>query len=113
MFIKDYGKFGRPFGELPIDRVRQLLEKRGIPFDDSAEIQYEMIRAEMKGRKAIGTLAVSAAAGLFLSDRLTGNGIYDNRSRSYGVMLTGSLGLSNYLVVTGLVMTTLVLLQVT
>ena len=81
LFIKDYGKFSRPFGEMPVNRVRELLESRGIPFDESAEIQYEMIRAEMKGRKAIGTLAVSAAAGLFLSDRLTGNGIYDRQKQ--------------------------------
>ena len=38
---------------------------------------YETIRAELKGRKAIGAFAVSGAAFMFTSDRLHGNGIYD------------------------------------
>ncbi|BCV01168.1 MAG: hypothetical protein CM15mV40_510 [Caudoviricetes sp.] len=38
---------------------------------------YETIRAELKGRKAIGAFAMSGAAFMFTSDRLHGNGIYD------------------------------------
>ena len=81
VFMQDFHKFSKPFNELPMERAKQLLESRGIPFDESAEIQYEMLRAEMKGRKAIGTLAVSATVGLFLSDRVTGNGIYDRQKQ--------------------------------
>ena len=38
---------------------------------------YNTIRAELKGRKAIGMLMVSGAAAMFTGDRLHGNGIYD------------------------------------
>ena len=66
---------------MPAQKVEQLLAGRGIPFDENAEIAYNAIRAEMKGRKAIGSIAVTGAAGLFLNDSITGNGQYDRQKQ--------------------------------
>ena len=49
--------------------------------DEFAEQNYNAIRAELKGRKAIGSLAVMSAVGLFMNDRLTGNGHYDRQKQ--------------------------------
>ena len=46
-----------------------------------AALKYAEIRAELKGRKAIGSLAVTAAVGLFLNDNITGNGHYDRQKQ--------------------------------
>ena len=81
MFIDQLGQFSRPFDQIPADKARQLLEARGIPFDENAEIAYNSIRAEMKGRKAIGTVAVMAAVGLMMNDSLHGNGFFDRQKQ--------------------------------
>jgi hypothetical protein len=79
LFFKQLNEFGEPFNNQTISNVRTLLEQRGITglADDKLEMAYETIRAELKGRKAIGAFAVSGAAFMFTSDRLHGNGIYD------------------------------------
>ena len=74
-FISDFNDFTPKFSEVPLERIEKLLASRGIPFDDNAEIAYNAVRAELKGRKAIGTLAVMGAAGLFMNDAITGDGI--------------------------------------
>ena len=77
-FMSDFYDFGRRFDEVPQNKMAKLLESRGIPYDENAQIAYNVVRAELKGRKAIGTLAVSGTVGLFLKDGLTGDGI-DNQ----------------------------------
>jgi len=79
LFINDLNKFKLPFNDALAAKVdiEGLLASRGIPFDDNAMMAYETIRAELRGRKAIGTVTVSAAALLFMGDRITGNGIND------------------------------------
>ena len=77
LFFDQVNAFKRPFAEMNTDTVERLLKNRGLPFDENAEAVYNTIRAELKGRKAIGTLTVLGAAGLFTTDRLRGNGIYD------------------------------------
>jgi len=81
LFIDEVNQFGRSFDQIPAAQAQKLLDARGIPFDENAEIAYNAIRAEMKGRKAIGTLAVMSAAGLFLSDNITGNGFADRQKQ--------------------------------
>jgi len=79
LFVKDMNAFKHPF-EVALTsgtKVEELLTARGIPFDQNAKAAYETIRAELKGRKAIGTLTVLGAVGLFTGDNLHGNGIYD------------------------------------
>jgi len=74
-FISEFNDFAPKFNEVPLERLEKMLASRGIPFDDNAEIAYNQIRAELKGRKAVGTLAVTGAAGLFMMDGITGDGI--------------------------------------
>jgi hypothetical protein len=80
-FVENLSKFDTPFEKLPLDQAEQLLVSRGIPFDESAPAAYETIRAELRGRKAIGTLAVTGAVGMMLNDRLRGNGHYDKEKQ--------------------------------
>ena len=79
LIVKQLNEYAEPFANQSISNVRNLLEQRGITglADDKLEMAYETIRAELKGRKAIGAFAVSGAALMFTSDRLHGNGIYD------------------------------------
>ena len=81
LFIDEVNQFGRSFDQIPADQAKKLLKTRGIPFDENAEIAYNAIRAEMKGRKAIGTLAVMSAIGLMMNDSLTGNGFFDRQKQ--------------------------------
>ena len=79
LFSKSLDNYSQPFSKQSITNVRTLLEQRGLTglADDKLEMAYETIRAELKGRKAIGAFAIGGAALMFTSDRLHGNGIYD------------------------------------
>jgi len=78
LFIKDFNAFKTGVAEGVTEaKVDELLTARGIPLDENKFVAYETIRAELKGRKAIGTLTVMGAVGLFTTDSLHGNGIYD------------------------------------
>jgi len=78
LFINEVNTFSRSFEDMPADQVIDLLAGRGIKAGPhNAKFEYDKIRAELKGRKAIGTLAVMGATGLFMSDRITGDGLYD------------------------------------
>ena len=88
-FINEFNQFKKPFAQMDGPRVEELLTKRNIKFDaTNVEAKYNNLRAEFKGRKAIGALTVSAAVGLFMNDRVTGNGLYDLQKqkarREYG-----------------------------
>ena len=81
VFIKGLNDFDLPVSKLSDKEIYDKLKTRGIELntnDPQAHInKYNEIRADFRGRRAIGTLAVTGAAGLMLSDRMTGNGIYD------------------------------------
>ena len=77
LFADQVNAFKLPFADMDKETVERLLKSRGLPFDENAEAVYDTIRAELKGRKAIGTLSVIGAGMLFTTDRLRGNGIYD------------------------------------
>jgi len=81
LFIDEVNQFGRSFDQIPAAQAQKLLDARGIPFDENAEIAYNAIRAEMKGRKAIGTLATMSAVGLMMNDSITGNGFFDRQKQ--------------------------------
>ena len=102
LFIDQLEQFGRPFGEVPMDKMQQLLQSRGIPFDENAEVAYNAIRAEMKGRKAIGMVATMAAVGLFPNDNIT-RVMVSTTDRNNVVVgpMTGNHGLLDCLVVSG------------
>jgi hypothetical protein len=78
LFIDRLNAFKKPFAKMDGSEVERLLRANEVDVDAvNIEAAYETIRAELKGRKAIGTLSVFGAIGLFSTDRLHGNGLYD------------------------------------
>ena len=81
-FLKSFDKFGKDFDQMSNTEVISALTSRGIDVKNvDMEAAYNTIRAELKGRKAIGMTMVGGAAIMFTSDRLHGNGIYDKTRR--------------------------------
>jgi len=76
-FIKDYNRLALPGAQFTREEIIEILESRGLPVDQFAEQTFKTLRAEIRGRKAIGTASVMGAAFMFTQDRLTGNGHYD------------------------------------
>ena len=82
LFLKNFDKFGKDFDQMAQSDVIRLLTDRGIDVKNvDMESAYNTIRAELRGRKAIGMTMVGGAAIMFTSDRLHGNGIYDKTRR--------------------------------
>lgn len=84
-FIKGLNDFDLPVEKLSDEEIVEKLQTRGIQLD-TADPQayvnkYNEIRADFRGRRALGELAVIGAVGLMVSDRLTGNGIYDKQKQ--------------------------------
>ena len=81
VFMKDMNAFKLPFEEMETEKVMDLLTSRGVDVSDPFEVRgkYEEIRADLKGRKAIGALTTMSAVGLMLDDRLHGNGHYNRQ----------------------------------
>ena len=79
-FIKEVNSFELPFNQVPIEKVQEALTMRQIPFDEMAEVNYNNIRREIKGRKAMGAAFTVGAVGLFLNSSLTGDGIADRQA---------------------------------
>ena len=85
IFAREYQDLWGPFGRrklnsFSLDEIRGILEKRGIPFDEQALVNFRQIRAEVKGKVALGTIMTTAASWATLNGRVRGNGHYD-RSR--------------------------------
>lgn len=82
LFFDKLNDFSKPFEQMDLETVTQLLEKRGIKYNPAnVEQVYSSVRAEMKGRKAVGTLAVAATGFAFMNDRVRGDGIYDKEKQ--------------------------------
>mgnify|MGYP003145623883 CR=1 FL=1 len=80
LFVKDLNEFKLPFDEMPVEEVEELLTARGVDVDVSnIKNKYMEIRADLKGRKAIGNILTGLAVSLFLSDRLHGPGHYNRQ----------------------------------
>ena len=80
-FIGDLNKYRKPFAELSQSEAETLLAAKGYKFDKNAEAVYEHLRAELKGRQGIGTMAVFGGASLFMADRLRGDGHFDKETQ--------------------------------
>lgn len=78
-FFSEFNDFSRPFAEVPEAKMVEMLQSRGIPYDENAMTAYNAVRAELKGRKAMGTITTMAAVGFFMQDRLSGDGIADRQ----------------------------------
>lgn len=82
VFRKLSGDFDLPFEKAIAneEKVRAMFASRGIKDVDSLtdmRAKYNEIRADIKGREAIGTLAVLGTVGMFMNGSITGNGLLD------------------------------------
>ena len=83
IFVRDLNAFKKSFDEMPTDEVEQLLTSRGIEVTPyNARAKYNEIRADIKGRKALGALAVTGTIGLAMNSRITGNGHYNRQKQA-------------------------------
>jgi len=83
LFVKDLNAFREPFENMPYQEVEQLLAARGVEVDPvSIRAKYNEIRADIKGRKALGALMVSGATFMAFNDTITGNGLYDKQKQA-------------------------------
>ena len=77
VFMDDVNKLANPFAKHTREEIQEILTSKGIPYDNYAMQNFQALKRETLGRKAIGTLTVTGAVGLFLNDRLRGNGHFD------------------------------------
>lgn len=78
LFANDYNRIAyKPLNAFTGDEIQEILTSKGLPVDENAYQTFTSLRAEIRGRKAIGTITMMSAAGLFLNDGLRGNGHYD------------------------------------
>jgi hypothetical protein len=77
IFMDDVNKLANPFAKHTREEIQEILTSKGIPYDNYAMQNFQALKRETLGRKAIGTLTVTGAVGLFLNDRLRGNGHFD------------------------------------
>lgn len=83
LFMEDYNKLALPGDASQLftgDQIKQILETKGITATGNFDIDmqaFQNLRAEIRGRKAIGTATIMGASWLFMNDRLHGNGHYD------------------------------------
>ena len=78
----DYQKMWGPLGnksrsEFTTEEIVEILTSKGKPIDEFAEETFNMLRYEVKGKAAIGSLMVTMAGFAAINDRCTGNGHYD------------------------------------
>ena len=84
IFKRDVGEFGRKFEDTPREKLKEIFARRGITVDEfTAKNKYNELRADILGRRAMGSIAVMSTAGLFMGDRITGNGL-KNRQKQKG-----------------------------
>ena len=80
LFVKDLNQFKDSFDDMPTEKVVDLLKQRGVEVTPlNARAKYNEIRADLKGRKAVGTILTSSAVAMFMDDRLHGNGHYNRQ----------------------------------
>jgi len=74
LFMEDYNKLALPGQRFTPDEIQRILQSKGLPVTEEA---FNNLRAEIRGRKAIGTATIMGAGWLFMNDRLHGNGHFD------------------------------------
>jgi len=80
VFQREYNKLAyKKLDDFTGEEVIEILRSVGKPIDENIENTFRMYRAEVLGRKATGMFTVALASGLFLNDRLRGNGHYDTQ----------------------------------
>ena len=78
IFAKEYNEIAyKPLSNFTVDEVESILTKRGLPVDENMMDTFNTLRAEVRGRKAVGTITMMTAGAMFLNGGLRGNGHYD------------------------------------
>jgi len=80
LFMKDYNRLAMPGVNFTGEEIAEILQSKGIKVTGVPEVDgqaFQRLRHEIRGRKAIGTVSVMGAAGLFMNDSLHGNGHFD------------------------------------
>ena len=81
-FSREYQQLFGPLGNrkissFPIEEIKEVLERRGKKFDANYMTEFRQIRAEVKGKVALGTIFTMTALGAYRSGRLRGAGHWD------------------------------------
>ena len=77
-YQKMWGPLGRKqFGLDDVEEIKQILISKGRPVDEHFMETFEMLRLEVKGKAAIGSLMTTMAFFAGANDRCTGNGHYN------------------------------------
>lgn len=87
IFAKEYNQIALPFKTFSTEEMSAILTSKGLPVDENIEQTFNTLRAEIRGRKAIGTITIFSAVGLFLNDSLRGNGHYDKERQKVRTQL--------------------------
>ncbi len=83
LFVRDYNKIAyKPRSAFTKAEIKEILQSKNIPIDEYADQRFDTLRAEIRGRKAIGTLAMLAAGGMFTAGNLRGTGHFDTQTNS-------------------------------
>ena len=78
IFANEYNKIAyKPMSNFTIDEITEILTSKGLPVDGNMEQTFNTLRAEVRGRKAVGTITMMAAADMFINNSLRGNGHFD------------------------------------
>ena len=84
LFMQELQNFRLKAGDMGMEQIDTILKGRGFKDGDVTKMsaaqkyaKYQEIRADLYGRAALGNLIVGSAIGLFMTDRLTGNGLAD------------------------------------
>ena len=81
IFADEYNTIAwRPLDQFAQGEIEEILTAKGLPVTPES---FMSLRYEMRGRKAIGTITLTAAAAMLFNGNLRGNGHYDkNRQRT-------------------------------
>ena len=76
LFMNDYRKIVMPGGykDFTQEEIAAIMTPRGLP---PTKVEFDKLRAEMRGRVALGTLAIYKAVDLWMNGRLRGDGNSD------------------------------------
>jgi hypothetical protein len=75
LFAKEYNDIAfKPLDQFAEGEIESILTAKGLPATPDA---FFNLRYEMRGRKAIGTIALTSAFGMLVGGNLRGNGHYD------------------------------------
>ena len=83
-FAGEYAEFLGPLGTKKAEQfspkeIQKALAKRGIDMSGDYMAQFKKIRNQIRGRVAVGNLAVMGAGVMFTQDRIRGDGHWDKQ----------------------------------